>query len=82
MPVGTAANYFWFIFKTTEELESLHKNGRLVVGKTDRVEGGEKPCSWHSWQKYVGIREVYHYCTNCNAKRFVDWTSIKDEKEY
>lgn len=81
-PTGIGSSYFWFIFKTKEEIEDLFKKGRLKTGGSEKIQGGSPNCTHWNMKKYVGVREIYRYCTNCDAKEFVDWRKIKDEKDY
>lgn len=75
------AGYYSTIFKRGYDLETLNRLGRLKVGrKTGSAISSS--CVWHTMQKYVGIREVYNFCKNCGEKEFIDWKTIKNDKEY
>lgn len=73
-------NYFYTSFKTQSEVDELAKQGKLVLGKA--LPKSSSTCFWHNWQEYVGIIDVYKYCTNCGQKEPADWRKIKSDKEY
>lgn len=75
-------SYFYLFLKQSAELDDLFRAGRLKIGNADTIEGGKDSCAHWTWKDYVGIREVYSYCTNCGAKRHKDWRLIVDDKKY
>lgn len=75
-------SYYYMQYKTLKELDELHRVGRLKIGRKTELKGGNENCSHWNMKKYVGVREVYRYCTTCGAKEYVDWRLIKDEKDY
>lgn len=82
MKESGSGSYYHMMYKSTRDLERLYKDGRLRVGKLVRRESGKEDCAHYNWEKYVGITEVYRFCTRCGAKEHVDWRLIRDEKDY
>lgn len=74
--------YYSMIAHTPKEIEDLIAAGRFVVGKPAGIKDGKHPCAYHRWEKYVGAKEVYNFCSKCDAKQMKDWRLIKDDKEY
>lgn len=74
--------YYSMIFYSSDDISKMHVSGRFFLGPVKAVTPGKTACSYHTWKKYVGVRDVYDYCTRCDAKRDREWRNIKDEKEY
>lgn len=67
------SGYYHSFFRSSEELQELYAKGRLVVGASSRVKGGNPSCL-HSWKRYAGAipSALYDYCTRCDAKKTVN----------
>lgn len=55
-----------------DELTKAHKDGRLIKLNKDTL---NTDCR-HTWQKYIGFNEVYHFCTKCSSKQFIPWRDL------
>lgn len=65
--------YYHSLFRSSAEIEDLRSQGRLVLGESSRVKGGNPSCL-HSWRRYAGAipSALYDYCTRCDAKKMVN----------
>lgn len=78
--VGGTTYYYSLRWLSKEEADELSKEGRLYYGSQKKVAGGKEHC-YHVWKRYVGAREVYDFCTDCDAKRDIDWRKLGDGKQ-
>lgn len=61
---GQQANDQW-----VKDMIELQKKMMQDMGNFRLKPAQSKECQ-HEWKHYMGLTEVYHYCTKCDKKRF------------